>query len=78
MKMRNRTSRPFSLLWEELKPTSEVADHYLGAEILLLSMDQMAKYHVVAQKRDLEGNAMVRAYANPIVDTKLYQVEFGE
>ena len=32
--------------------------------------------HAVAHKRDAEGNTMVRAHADPILDTRVYQVEF--
>ena len=37
---------------------------------------EMARGHVVAQSLDDSGNIMGRAHENPIMDTRLYQVEF--
>ena len=36
----------------------------------------MARGHVVAWSCNAKGNVMVRAHANPVIDTSLYQVEF--
>ena len=50
---------------EELEPTSEVADYYLGAEILLPRMYQMARCFVVAHKKDANskwGESMTALY----------------
>ena len=55
----------------------EVGDHYIEAEILLLSGDKMARGHVVAWSHDVSRNMMGRAYTNPILDTRMYQVEFA-
>ena len=38
----------FPQLAEELEPMPEVGDHYIGAEILLVTEDIMARSHVVA------------------------------
>ena len=35
----------------------------------------MAKDHAVAQSHNACGNVMVRAITNPILDTRMYQVE---
>ena len=51
-----------------------MADHYIGAEILLPRGNQMARG--LAWHHDANGNILGGAYANPILDTRLYQVEF--
>ena len=55
----------------------EVRDHYIGAEILLPEWDQMARCQVVVQSCNANGKVIRRAHINPILDTKMYQVEFG-
>ena len=37
----------------------------------------MARGHVVARSRDAKGNVMGRSHTNPILDTRMYQVEFA-
>ena len=54
----------------------DVGDLYIGAEILLPGGDQMARDHVVARSRDASGNVMGKSHTNPILDTRMYQVEF--
>ena len=39
--------------------------------------NQMARGHVVARSRDTIGNVMGRSHTNPILDTRMYQVEFA-
>ena len=67
----------FPQLAEELQPMSEVGDHYIGAEILLPRGDEMARVHAMAFSHDVNGNIMGRAHTNPILDTRMYQVEFA-
>ena len=47
-----QNKQSFSQLAEELEPTPEVGNQYIGAEILLPRGDQMARGHVVARSRD--------------------------
>ena len=56
----------------------EAGGQEIGAEILLPRVDKMAKSHVVTQSHEDRGNIMGRANTNPIMDTRLYQVEFAE
>ena len=56
----------------------EVGEHNIGAEILLPKGDKMARDHVVAWSHNANGNIMGRAYMNPNLDTRAYQVEFAE
>ena len=65
----------FPQLVQELEPMPEVGDLYLGAEILLPRGDQLARGHVMARNRDTT-NVMGRSHTNPILDTRMYQVEF--
>ena len=61
---------------KELEPMPEAGNLYRGAEIMLTRGDQMARGHVVARSRDAKGNVMGRSNTNPILDTRMYQVEF--
>ena len=55
----------------------EVEDHYTGAEIFLPRGDEMARSHVVTSRHNASGNIMGRAHMNPILDTRMYHVEFA-
>ena len=72
-----QNEQTFPQLAEELEPMPEVGDLYIGAEILLPRGDQMARGHVVARSRDANGNVMGRSHTIPILDTRMYQVEFA-
>ena len=72
-----QNDQTFPQLAEELELTPEVGNQYIAAEIMLSRGDKMARGHVVAQRHDVSGNIMARAYTNPIMDTRLYQVEFN-
>ena len=58
-------------LSEDLEPTPEVDDHYIGAEILLPRWDQVARGNVVARSKDTNGNVMGRSHTNPMLDTRM-------
>ena len=62
---------------EELEPTPEVSDHYIGSEILLPRGDEMARGHVIAWSNNARRNIVARAHMNPILETRMYQVEFA-
>ena len=71
-----QNKQSFSQLVEELEPMPEVGDHYIGAEILLLREDQMARGHVVARSQHANGSVMGRSHANPVLDMRMHQVDF--
>ena len=71
-----QNDQSFPQLAEELEPIPEVGDHCIGAEILLPRGDQMAKGHVVARSRYAKGKVMGKSHINPILDMRMYQVEF--
>ena len=53
-----KNKQAFHQLAVELEPMPEVGDLYIGAEILLPREDQMARGHVVAKSRDVNGNVV--------------------
>ena len=55
----------------------EAADQYIGGEILLARGDQMAR-SIAAQNCNANKNIMGRAHANPVLNTRMYQVEFNK
>ena len=71
-----QNKQSFPQLTEELEPMPEVGDYYIGAEIMSPRGDQMARSHVVGRTWDANINVMGRSHTNPILDMKMYQVEF--
>jgi hypothetical protein len=58
--------------------TPEAGDDYVNADISLPKGGSMARGRVIRRKRDVDGNSTGRANANPILDTRIYDVEFDE
>ncbi len=56
--------------------TPEVGDEYVHASVMLPRGSQLVRDTVKAQKQDLDGNPIGRQSDNPILDTRLYDVEF--
>ena len=56
---------------------SEVANQYIGAEILIPGGDQLERGHVVACNHDANGNVLGKDHAIFILDNRLDQVEFA-
>jgi hypothetical protein len=54
----------------------EAYDEYLTAEALLPNMGTITKFKVIGWKRDTDGNPVDRRNANPILDSREYEVEF--
>jgi hypothetical protein len=61
---------------EEVTP--ETGDNYLNAEISLPKGGTMARGRVAGRKRDANGNPVGRANDNPILDTRVYEVQFDD
>jgi hypothetical protein len=61
---------------DEEEVTPEETDDYLGAEVLLPLGDKMVTGRVRGRKRDREGSLHGLRNANPILDTRTYEVEF--
>ena len=58
--------------------TPEANDNYMNVEIVLSRGDTMERGRVVGRKRDHNDNPIGRAHANPILDTRCYDVEFDD
>lgn len=56
----------------------ETLDSLLSAEVLLPKGDFQFIAKVVKRKRDDDGNPVGRAHSNPILDTRVYEVEFPD
>jgi hypothetical protein len=58
----------------------ESYDQYISAQILLSKSgtDQEVLGTVIGRKRDAHGNPIGRAHSNPILDTRVYQVELPD
>ena len=63
---------------DELEPTPEAGDNYVNTEVMLPRGDGMARGRVVRRKRDADGNLVWRANTNPILDSRVYEVEFPD
>ena len=57
---------------EHLTPTPEIGDNYLNMELML------PRGGTLARGRDHEGNVIERSNANPILDTREYEVKFED
>jgi len=58
--------------------TEESYDAYLGAELLIPSGDHFIVGRVTKRKRDSNGNPIGLRNSNPILDTREYEVQFGD
>jgi hypothetical protein len=54
----------------------EMYDNLINAEVLLSKGDILLPAKVIGRKRDSSGNPIGIANANPILDTRIYNVEF--
>ena len=58
--------------------TCKEFDQYIGAEVLLLKGNSSTTGRVIQRKRDSDGNLRGKSHANPILDTRIYEVEFPD
>ena len=64
---------------EELDPTPDYApDHYLNASVVFPQGYKFARGKVISFKREPEGCPIGRANAHLVLDTRKYEVEFGD
>ena len=63
---------------DELPPTPEVGDNYVGAQLELPRGDAIMQGRVVKRARDNDGNPIGRSSTNPILDSREYVVEFED
>ena len=72
-----QNEQTFPQLADELEPMPEVGGYYIEADILLPRWNEIARCHLVAWSHNARGNIMGRAHTNPILDTRMYQVELA-
>ena len=72
------TFEPEAAMPEADDYTPEALDQYLTANIVLPHNDTMQKGYVRARKRDANGNPKGIANNNPLLDTRVYDVEFPD
>jgi hypothetical protein len=58
--------------------TPDTNDQYVGAEVLLPHGDAVLTARVTGRKRDSDGIPIGKANANPILDTRVYQVKYPD
>ena len=57
---------------------SDAFDQYLLAELIFPCGDGFESGEVIARKRDSDGNPVDCSDQNPLLDTCIYEVEFGD
>jgi hypothetical protein len=63
---------------DDLFPDQDTYNQYITSQVLLPRGDNYEKGTVKPRKRDAEGNVIGQANANPILDTRVYEVEFSD
>ena len=58
--------------------TPEAYDQYLTAEVLLPHGGEAKKARVINRKRDKDGLPVGKHHSNPLLDTRMYEVEFPD
>ena len=53
-------------------------DAYISAQVALPKGDEMTLGTIVQRKRDKDGNVIGKHNENPILDTRVYEVEFSD
>jgi hypothetical protein len=59
-------------------PTPEAGDNYISAEVLLPLGGVLRGGKVISCKRGADGNTVAQAHDWPILDTRIYDVEFDD
>ena len=59
-------------------PTPESGDQYLMSKLLFPRGNDMVRGKVISRKRDANGDPIGRAHDNPMLDTRVYNVEFHD
>jgi hypothetical protein len=58
--------------------TPETLDNLISAEVLLPKGDILLPAHVIGRKRDPDGNLIGTHHVNPIMDTRIHDVQFPD
>jgi hypothetical protein len=72
------TIEPEAAMPEMDEFTLDDFDKYISVEVLLPKGDEMVLGKVIGRKRDIDDNPIGMANNNPILDARLYEVQFPE
>ena len=53
-------------------------DKLINAEVVLMKGDELQKAIVVCRKRDSDGNLVGKKHSNPILDSRMYELQFPD
>jgi len=59
-------------------PTPKAGDNYVNASLMLPRGNSLARGTVIGRKRDARGNPIENANTNPIIDSRVYRIEFDD
>ena len=59
-------------------PFVETSDEHIGMELTLPHQGELRRGKIVKRKRNEKGELVGTAHDNPILDTRVYEVDFGE
>ena len=59
-------------------PTPEAGDNYVNASLILPRGNLLARGTVIGQKRDARGDLIGNANTNPLIDSRVYCIEFDD
>ena len=57
---------------------AETYDNYISAQVLLPKGDSLVSGQVMKRKRDENGNPIGKSNSNPLLDTRVYEVQFPD
>ena len=63
---------------EEEDFDAETYNKYIAAQVLLPKGDSLVSRQVIKQKRDDNGNPIGRSNSNPLLDKRVYEVQFPD
>jgi hypothetical protein len=75
---RSEPAEPESTMPEADDYTEDSYDKYISAQVLLPVGDSLTSARVTGRKRDDNGNPVGLANRNPLLDTRIYEVEFPD
>ena len=56
----------------------ETYDSYISSQVMLPRGDEYKVGQIIRRKRDHDGNPIGKGNHNPILDTRIYEVKFGD
>ena len=59
-------------------PSIEMDDEHIGQQVLLPQNDQMVLSKIIKRKRNADGSLVGTKNSNPILDSRIYEVEYPD